>query len=270
MRSEKWALRSEEMATKTVKQCSVVFIFLDPSKSNRPQNHIQMSYEDRDDEHDHRVARDIIGDFENEFREGFQNAKAPDAITEEIMEQQKQEDIELLQKAWIREKTAPDIFPYEEDLIERMLERIRRQLEFIEINSVELQTQEKDIKLILVIIESELERVQFMIRSYVRLRLRKIDMYALYIQEHPEVREKLNADERTYMEGHLAMLHTLFEEQFLRKLPGSANTNLGEDTEMVVAPDTAKPVVVAAGANTFVAPWKRVAQRVSRGELELV
>lgn len=178
------------------------------------------------------IVRDIIGNFENEFHQGL-NASRGGMRGDAIIARQKAEDLKTLQDAWIKEKMVPDILPYEEELIERVLERIRTQLEFIEMNSVELQTQEKDIKLMLVIVESELERVQFLIRSYVRLRLRKIDRYALYIQENGEERGKLNADEVTYMEGHLAMLYELFEEQFLRRLGGG---NLGEDAAMVEMP----------------------------------
>lgn len=182
---------------------------------------------------DKQVVKGIIDNFENQF---YEDLHASRGRSEQLIEKEKEQDIKLLRQAWIKEKMVPDILPYEEGLIERIIERIRNQLAFIEMNSVELQTQEKDIKLMLVIVESELERVQFLIRSYVRLRLQKIDQYALHIQENEHQRKKLNSDEITYMEGHLAMLYELFEDQFLRKTR-IRESNIGEDESMVDEPD---------------------------------
>lgn len=189
------------------------------------------------------AVNDIISNFENEFHQGINESRAfRENTNNEIIQKQKKNDFKLLQEAWIKEKMVPDILPYEEGLIERIIERIRKQLEFIEMNSVELQTEEKDIKLMLVIVESELERVQFLIRSYVRLRLQKIDKYALYIQGNNNEREKLNLDEVTYMQGHLSMLYELFDEQFLKKIHAKTS-NIGEDELMIDEPDLDRHVL---------------------------
>lgn len=203
-----------------------------------------------------RIVQDILGDFENEFFNDL-NASRGNA---QVVEREKQNDLIALQEAWVKEKTVPDILPYEESLIERVLQRIRKQLEFIEMNSIELQTHEKDIKLMLVIVETELERIQFLIRSYVRLRLQKIDRYSLFIQQNQSELDKLNRDEVTYMEGHLAMLHELFKEQYLKKLPknsriledgsSSSNGNIGEDQDMVDAPNLDNHVFLRCTGNT--------------------
>ena len=237
---------------------------------------------DREAEREDRIANDIINDFEAEFHEGLKESKRVDIYNTEHLENQKRRDLETLKQAWINEKMVPIILPYEEELMKRMFERIRKQLEFIEMNNVELQTQEKDIKLILVLIESELERIQFMIRSYVRLRLRKIDKYALFIQEHEEEKDKLNNDEITYMEGHLSMQHDLFEEQFLKKMNLTRRCNLGEDKEMVVIPDKSFPVITSAIRDTYVsnesinegsvyvAQWQEVSQGIAAGDLKIL
>lgn len=46
-------------------------------------------------------------------------------------------------------------------------------MEFIEFNSMDL-TQRADIKLKLLIVESDLERVKFLLRGYLRTRLSKV------------------------------------------------------------------------------------------------
>ena len=229
------------------------------------------------------VVKGIIDNFENEFYEGLHASRG--AGNERANEREKDEDMKFLREAWIKEKMVPDILPYEEGLIERILERIRTQLEFIEMNSLELQTQEKDIKLMLVIVESELERVQFLIRSYVRLRLQKIDQYALHIQENENQREKLNQDEVTYMEGHLTMLYELFEDQFLKKTRSRIN-NIGEDQDMVDEPDLDRHVflqctepsrapidaeeLVLSPGEVYVMRYRSVAKLLSRGEAVVI
>lgn len=248
-------------------------------------NALSDSNEGRDDRrrNDQQIVKGIIDNFENEFYEGLNTSRG--AGNERTSEREKDEDMRSLRQAWIKEKMVPDILPYEEGLIERILERIRAQLEFIEMNSVELQTHEKDIKLMLVIVESELERVQFLIRSYVRLRLQKIDQYVLHIQENDSQREKLNRDEVTYMEGHLTMLYELFEDQFLKKTR-SRNSNIGEDQDMIDEPDLNQHVflqctqpsrapidseeLVLSPGEVYVMRYRSVAKLLSRGEAVVI
>lgn len=224
-------------------------------------------------------VRGIIGGFEQAFHADLAEARGDGGQQDQA---EKEADMRRLEQAWLREKSVPALLPYEDELIERILERVRTQLEFIETNSVELQTHEKDIKLMLVIVESELERVQFLLRAYVRLRLRKIDTYALYIQAQEQggdpAASVLSPDEKTYMEGHLAMIHGLFDAQFVGRLH-SAQGNLGDDPAMVVAPPTDSHVffrVVSEApghlgqGEVHVARFSTVAQALAHEELEIV
>ncbi|GAV27218.1 hypothetical protein PMKS-000682 [Pichia membranifaciens] len=71
------------------------------------------------------VVKGIIDNFENEFYEGLHASRG--AGNERANERDKDEDMKSLRHAWIKEKMVPDILPYEEGLIERILERIRHQ-----------------------------------------------------------------------------------------------------------------------------------------------
>lgn len=108
---------------------------------------------------------DILRDFERDSR--------PNEASQTKL---KEDDLQELTQSWISERMAPELLEYKDALIERMLSRIREQVEFIELNSIELQTQEKDIKLQLMIIESEIDRVNFILRSYLRTRLSKVSI----------------------------------------------------------------------------------------------
>ncbi len=88
---------------------------------------------------------------------------------------QSQQDIKRLVKSWISERMAPEILQYEEDLLDRIFERLRDQIEYIEINSMDMDVvTEKDIKLHLMIVESEVDRINYLIRGYLRMRLAKV------------------------------------------------------------------------------------------------
>ncbi|GME80919.1 unnamed protein product [Ambrosiozyma monospora] len=186
---------------------------------------------------------DILKDFETTSRSRL---RSDDTL--------RAEDLQALTQAWIQERTIPEVLPYEEDLLERILERMRKQIEFIELNSIELQKHEREIKLLLVIVESELDRVQFLIRSYVRTRLMKIDQFSVYIRSNEQELKKLSGNETVYMERHLDLLMELYNRQFLKNLPESlqALDEGGGLVHMVEKPDLHMPVFVKCGENGMV------------------
>lgn len=109
-------------------------------------------------------------------------------------------DYNKLKTAWISERMAPNILPFEHALVERIMERIREHLLFIEENTLML-AEKRDMKMKLLIVESELERVKFILRGYLRQRLAKIDKYTVYIQKNADSELfKLSESEKLYME----------------------------------------------------------------------
>ncbi|KAH3661611.1 hypothetical protein OGAPHI_006459 [Ogataea philodendri] len=188
-------------------------------------------------------------DFDDILKE-FEASKRPGHNEDEL----RAEDLQRLSTAWINERMVPELLPYENELIDRVLIRIRKQVEQIELNSIELQTHEKEIKLRLVVVESELDRVQFLIRSYTRTRLQKIDKYSLYIRSNDTESAKLSNNELTYMERHLELLLELYNSQFLKNLPESlqAIDETGGGVSMIEEPDLDRPVFVKALADNVV------------------
>ncbi|KAI9720575.1 MAG: GINS complex subunit [Candelaria pacifica] len=80
-------------------------------------------------------------------------------------------DLQDLTRAWVAERVAPEILPWPEELMERMMDRIRQQIEL-----VETQTGNMDPKtnFTLIIIQTELERFKFLVRSFLRARISKV------------------------------------------------------------------------------------------------
>ena len=99
--------------------------------------------------------------------------------------------IQRLQRAWISERCAPDILPYETRLIDAISTRLREQVSELisgckccvivdkgeKIASIEASLMsECDSKNTFrtIIVQTEVERVKFLIRSYLRARLHKV------------------------------------------------------------------------------------------------
>ncbi|ODV95604.1 hypothetical protein PACTADRAFT_80991 [Pachysolen tannophilus NRRL Y-2460] len=153
---------------------------------------------------------DILKDFERQANQSTSSSNFENQL--------RQEDLQKLQQSWISERSSPEILPYEIELLERILLRLKEKIEFIEYNSIELQ-KTKDIKLKLMIIESEVQRINFLIRNYLRTRLYKIDNFTIYIHNTDEELKKLAPTELEYMERHFEILVELYNKQFLLKLP---------------------------------------------------
>lgn len=49
-------------------------------------------------------------------------------------EPQESRDLQELTRAWVAERVAPEILPYPDALMERVLERIKRQVQFFSVN----------------------------------------------------------------------------------------------------------------------------------------
>ena len=49
-------------------------------------------------------------------------------------EPQESRDLQELTRAWVAERVAPEILPYPDALMERVLDRIKRQVQFFSVN----------------------------------------------------------------------------------------------------------------------------------------
>jgi len=126
------------------------------------------------------------------------------------------QDVKDLTRSWIAERAAPEILPYQSTLLERLMERIRHQIEFVENETGNL---DPTTNFRLILIQTELERVKYLVRSYLRARIHKIDKHTFYILSTPSVRERLSLSEQSYLKSHLSILNSHFQSSFLRNFP---------------------------------------------------
>lgn len=183
-------------------------------------------------------SRQIQEDLEDAFR-GLDEQRE---TVESNLNEEKALDLELLTQVWIRERSIEEILPYESDLMERIIERVQEQVEFLEINSEDSLINEKTMKLVLIIVETELEKVRYLLKSYIRTRLAKLDKFGIYIQREEHEVAKLSPVEIEYMRRHLEILSELLNEQYLNIMP--PNLQSLADPEMITAPSLNHPVFV--------------------------
>jgi len=81
-------------------------------------------------------------------------------------------DLQALTRAWVAERSAPELLKWPADgLFERINDRIKSQIE-----KVEEMTGDMDPKtnFALIVIQTELERYRYLVRSYLRARIAKV------------------------------------------------------------------------------------------------
>lgn len=198
------------------------------------------------------------------------------------------DDFNKLMTLWVNERCSPDILPYPHLLMKRMLIRIQEQMEHLEILSMNFFEAQNNTNsdnrrntnnapinnnkmLPLLCMEAELERVKFVIRSYLRCRLTKIDKYSIYLRQindqylNEEIDEEndnddnnpsalrvspleklLSPEEIKYHQKHFSLLLNLLNESVLKYMPDELQAI--NDTEasinMIDEPDYSKFVFI--------------------------
>ncbi|KAF1984482.1 GINS complex, Sld5 component [Aulographum hederae CBS 113979] len=208
-------------------------------------------------------------------------------------------DLQELSRVWVAERVAPELLPWPETLMERVLAGIRRQVEI-----VEEQTGDMDSKtnFKLIVIQTELERWKFLVRSLLRARIAKIDAHPHHIlftisptlasqssstSYNPDL---LSPAESNYLHTHTALLSSHYSSSFLSTFP-SALQSLDDTSggiSMISAPDLDTAVFVRCledctverteggeslilrRGDVWVVRWRGVKLKVERGLCELI
>ncbi|KAH9891473.1 GINS complex, Sld5 component [Xylariomycetidae sp. FL2044] len=157
---------------------------------------------------------------------------------------QETSDLQALTRAWVAERSAPELLQWPSDgLFERINNRIKDQIE-----KVEEMTGDMDPKtnFALIVIQTELERFKFLVRSYLRARISKIDKHTLHYLSTPSLQSRLSETELAYATRHQALLHNHFLSSFLSSFPPSLQ-NLNDtagNISMIDTPDLDSAVFI--------------------------
>ncbi|EIW77897.1 Sld5-domain-containing protein [Coniophora puteana RWD-64-598 SS2] len=217
---------------------------------------------------------------------GDDDEELPDFLREDVSET----PLQQLVRHWMNERHAPDILPVQEALLSELLDHIRRQSETVQLLRGDPSSSE-DEHFRIMLVQTEVERVKFVVRSYLRTRLFKIEKYARHIMTQPEMQEKLLENEVEHARRYANLTDQHFYHAVLQSLPDSQQTL--DDAPpfvppMVAEPDRSRPVFVHARedcpritlpdgtphemkkGHISLTPYAVVDQLVARGEAELV
>ncbi|KAL8974923.1 MAG: hypothetical protein Q9197_000836 [Variospora fuerteventurae] len=144
----------------------------------------------------------------------------------------------------------------------------------------------------LIIIQTELERFKFLVRSFLRARIAKIDKYALYLLTNPTQSERLSPSELQYANSHQALLEAHYRSSFLSQFPASLQRldDTAGGISMIEQPDADKAVFLRAlrdveepiivegtdidfelkRGDVYVVRWSAIRNLVINGDAELV
>lgn len=162
-----------------------------------------------------------------------------------------------LSQAMINERMAPEVLPYEHELLQEALTQIEHQQQYLldcheyGDSNADLGLVSGDFKLQLMIIETDIERLNFLVRMYLRARLAKLDDHNLhYINLTLDPDSKLLSKvELEYLRNHFKALTKLYNNSFLKRMPQFLT--LLDDTSggqsMISSPDTDELVFVRIG-----------------------
>ena len=105
----------------------------------------------------------------------------------------------------------------------------------------------------LIVIQTELERYKYLVRSYLRARIAKIDRHTLHYLSTDNLRSRLSEMELAYATRHQALLHNHYLSSFLSSFPPQLqNLNDAAGINMVEAPDLDAAVFIRLLKDIFV------------------
>lgn len=114
----------------------------------------------------------------------------------------------------MNERCAPDLLPHQDELVNDVKDRINEQVNLI--NELdESQMLQKDLY------NMELERINYMLRNYLRDRLRKITKLALYLANNADAQASLSDHEHVFVTGYV----NLYQQHMDRSVWDSVDTS---------------------------------------------
>ncbi|RKF79505.1 DNA replication complex GINS protein SLD5 [Golovinomyces cichoracearum] len=227
-----------------------------------------------------------IGDFRS-FNEG-NNTYSEQRVGEN--------DLHALIRAWVNERAITELLPWPQDeLITRCRRRVKDQTDLIESMTGDMDPKTN---FSLIIIQTDVERWKFIIRSYLRARLSKIQKFTLHYLSSPALQAYLSEEESAYAIKYQQIIHQHYLNSFLSRFPMNLQ-NLNDSAggiNMVEVPDQEVSVFVrglgscngddivqvkgkgknghgeiaVARGEVVVTKWSDVREFLKTGEMELV
>jgi GINS complex subunit 4 len=210
-----------------------------------------------------------------------------DALEQEFADDggasQSNQDVTKLKKCLMDEKHCPDILPYQKALVDELKSQMASQQNFIDEASENHAT--VDNAFTFGLYQMEIDRVKFVLVSYLRTRLAKIEKYHTHLMSEEQHYAKLSEQELLYVQRYAQLVTKHFDDIVLddipatyrRADPGTAETpNLDEFVFVRVLEDIG-PVQVDGreelemwSGHTHIIRYRPVQGLFEEGRLELI
>ncbi|XP_016951388.1 DNA replication complex GINS protein SLD5 [Drosophila subpulchrella] len=193
-----------------------------------------------------------------------------------------QKVLEILETAWINEMCAPEILPSQTDMLELMVSQVAH---------MEEQMRDLDKNDFRAVVHSmELERVRYIMASYLRCRLQKIETFTQHILNQEASREpddkRLSPEETKFAQEFAANVDEYFHKVATQYMP---NQQRGEAEQRIVTPNlmshvflkanVAVPAVIVgvddeevdmAAGSQHIIPYQLVADLIQNNQAQLI
>ncbi|XP_033756976.1 DNA replication complex GINS protein SLD5-like [Pecten maximus] len=199
------------------------------------------------------------------------------------------EVLQKLEEAWRNEKFSPDLLDAKMDLVECMLEQLVEMEENIK------RAKRTDMRVS--IHRMEIDRIRYIISSYLRCRLQKVERYTVHVLEQERQRKeedacRMSPEEFVFAKEYAETLDGHFRSLALRHMPPNLQTldtkqtavrpnmdkyvflQVNEDTEGVLVEEetleTGEEIVDLQKGDQHIMQYKPIAPLVTSGAVTLI
>ncbi|ETV80019.1 hypothetical protein, variant 1 [Aphanomyces astaci] len=138
-------------------------------------------------------------------------------MADDFPEENLNEDVALLRDAWANELNAPELLTFQTDLISDMVEQVQNQQSYVDEMSADVATLTEERSFTNKLYQMEIDRIKYMLASYLRLRLMKIERHTRHVL-HASM-DKLSPGEVDYAHSYKDLYESHCRDLLLSKLP---------------------------------------------------
>ncbi|ETV94897.1 hypothetical protein, variant 1 [Aphanomyces invadans] len=138
-------------------------------------------------------------------------------MADDFPEENLNEDVALLRDAWVNELNAPELLSFQTDLISDMVEQVQNQQSYVDDMSADVATLTEERSFTNKLYQMEIDRIKYMLASYLRIRLRKIEQHTMHVLN--ESLDKMSRGEIDYAHSFKDLYESHCRDLLLSRLP---------------------------------------------------
>ncbi|KAF1773065.1 hypothetical protein JG687_00005487 [Phytophthora cactorum] len=197
------------------------------------------------------------------------------------------EDVQRMRTLWVNELNAPEILQYDEEMVSEMLEQIRNQQEYVDSVYEDRAQLTEEKSFVNKLYQMEIDRLRYMVSSYLRTRLHKIEKFAIHILSDAVLTQRLSVKERNFAQQFVMLFESHVNDLALGKFTKENRTltaegmvpepNLdsfvfcqGKEAGGVQCDDKGGDFVQVTSADRYVLRYRSVQEHVQAGTIDLI